>query len=198
MFLKILIDKEDFILELKRLRAFSKSDRFKLNAIDRAPFTLWASDSKNIIRYWECQCQVVYGHTAREAIGQNFLQLFVAEEERSQADIDAKKIIEGKEAPGEFCNNIAIDFSKMGTKVELMTNCFRVYDESSKEWLQAEIAIPTDLDKVIKKHAAIIADYERLKSQITEIKRDQKAFLETVSLKINELKTIAMLGGDSQ
>ena len=49
------VSKDNFIDELKRMRAFSKSDRFKLKVVDSAPFSMWACDEEFIICYWECQ-----------------------------------------------------------------------------------------------------------------------------------------------
>lgn len=185
------ITQDAFLSALKDMRAFTRSDRFKLMTIDRAPFTMWASDENNIIRYWECKGYGVYGLTAEEAIGKDFLTLFVAEAERSQADIDAKRIIAGTDNLGEFVNNIAEDNTQFGPQL-LMTNCFRVPDEDTGKMLQAEIGIPTNLALVNKKYAEIKAAYNKLQSLITEKKANHKSFLESFNLKINNLLNVAL------
>lgn len=184
------ISKDDFIDELKKLRAFSKSDRFKLKVVDNAPFSMWACDEKYIIRYWECECKRIYGYTAEQAIGQRYLELFVAAAERNQSEIECTKIIEGRSAPGEFINNIAVDFDSFGRDVTLMTNCFRIFDEDSQKWLQAEIALPTDVKKVVQKHADILRNYQKLRSMIIQYDSDSKSFLDSVSTRVKNLTAV--------
>ena len=184
------VSKDNFIDELKRMRAFSKSDRFKLKVVDSAPFSMWACDEEFIICYWECQCERIYGYSSKEALGKRFLELFVAAPERNQAEIECTKIIEGRSAPGEFINNIAVDFDSLGRDVTLMTNCFRIFDEESQKWLQAEIALPTDVKKVVQKHADILRSYQKLRSMIAQYENDNKSFLDSVSVRIKELTAI--------
>lgn len=184
------ISKDNFIEELKKLRAFSKSDRFKLKVVDNAPFSMWACDDEYIIRYWECECERIYGYTAKQAIGQRYLELFVAAAERNQSEIECTKIIEGHSAPGEFINNIAVDFDSLGRDVTLMTNCFRIFDEESQKWLQAEIALPTDVKKVVKKHADMLRNYQKLRSMIIQYDSDSKSFLDSVSTRAKNLTAV--------
>jgi len=157
------ISKDDFISELRQIRAYSDIDRFKLAVVDDAPFTMWACGRDCLIKYWECKSSVVYGIDKKDAIDKNYLDLFVSDDERAQSELDAIKIIEGKAKPGEFVNNIAEDHNSSGSKVVLMTNCFRVVDPKSKEPLQAEIALPTDIDEVIEKYKLIIQNAEIFK-----------------------------------
>lgn len=182
------ITEEQFVETLKSIRAFSKEDRFKLEVIDHAPFSMWACDKNYIIKYWEGECSRIYGMGKLEAIGKRYLELFVSEEERNQSELDCNKIIEGKSEPGEFINNVAIDFDSLGREITLMTNCFRVYDRETNEWLQAEIALPTDIEKVTKKHKKIIANYRELQEWKIRQREDMKNYFETF---LNELEIVA-------
>lgn len=182
--------KEDFIDELKKMRAFSESDRFKLKVVDNAPFSMWACDEEYIIRYWECECERIYGYSSEQAIGQRFLELFVAAPERNQAELECAKIIEGRSAPGEFINNIAVDFDSLGRDVTLMTNCFRIFDDESQKWLQAEIALPTDVEKVVQKHANILRNYQKLRSTVVQYENDKKSFLDSIGARVKDLTAV--------
>lgn len=184
------ISKEEFIAELKKIRAFSKSDRFKLKVVDNAPFSMWACDEEFIIRYWECECKRIYGYSSEEAIGKRFLELFVATPERNQAEIECAKIIEGRSAPGEFINNIAVDFDSLGRDVTLMTNCFRIYDDELKKWLQAEIALPTDVEKVVRKYANILRNYQKLRSAVTQYENEIKSLLDSVRARVKNFTAV--------
>lgn len=184
------ISKEDFIAELRKIRAFSKTDRFKLKVVDNAPFSMWACDEEYIIRYWECECERIYGYSSEQAIGKRFLELFVAAPERNQAELECAKIIERRSAPGEFINNIAVDFDSLGRDVTLMTNCFPIFDDESQKWLQAEIALPTDVQKVVQKHANILRNYQKLRSTIVQYENDKKSFLDSVSARIKDLTAV--------
>ena len=184
------ISKEDFIAELRKIRAFSKSDRFKLKVVDNAPFSMWACDEQYIIRYWECECERIYGYSSEQAIGKRFLELFVAAPERNQAELECAKIIEGRSAPGEFINNIAVDFDSLGRDVTLMTNCFPIFDDESQKWLQAEIALPTDVQKVVQKHANILRNYQKLRSTIVQYENDKKSFLDSVGARVKDLTAV--------
>lgn len=185
------ISKEDFIDALKKMRAFSKTDRFKLKVVDNAPFSMWACDEEYIIRYWECECERIYGYSSEQAIGKRFLELFVAEPERNQAELECTKIIEGRSAPGEFINNMAVDFDSLGRDVTLMTNCFPIFDDESQKWLQAEIALPTDVEKVVQKHADMLRNYQKLQSTIVQYENDKKSFLESVGARVKDLTAVA-------
>lgn len=184
------ISKKDFIAELRKMRAFSKSDRFKLKVVDNAPFSMWACDEEYIIRYWECECERIYGYSSEQAIGKRFLELFVAAPERNQAELECAKIIERRSAPGEFINNIAVDFDSLGRDVTLMTNCFPIFDDESQKWLQAEIALPTDVEKVVQKHANILRNYQKLRSTIVQYENDKKSFLDSVNARVKDLTAV--------
>lgn len=184
------ISKEDFLAELRKMRAFSKSDRFKLTVVDNAPFSMWACDEEYIIRYWECECERIYGYSSEQAIGKRFLELFVAAPERNQAELECAKIIERRSSPGEFINNIAVDFDSLGRDVTLMTNCFPIFDDESQKWLQAEIALPTDVEKVVQKHANILRNYQKLRSTIVQYENDKKSFLDSVSARVKDLTAV--------
>lgn len=128
----------------------SREDSIKLAIIDRSPFTLWACDRNYRIVLWNKACVQVYGHPPETAIGAEFAQLFVDDVEAVQAREDCLKIIDHDVA---FKNFLAYDHSKMGTRRTMLTNCFRVWDEGKREYLQAEVALEiSDLQLRVEEH----------------------------------------------
>ncbi len=180
--------REELLKELWELRKWKdeqqaalpkhREDLIRLTLIETAPITMWACDRDCRIVCWNQQAEVVYGFTAKEAIGQNFVQLFVDDCERDQAEKDCHVIIDSGR---EFRNFLAYDVTKAGEKRTMLTNCFRVWDEESKAYLQAELGLEiSDLDTSDKKHrnirelgSALIA--ERGKTE--EIKRAEMSNL---------------------
>jgi PAS domain S-box-containing protein len=80
--------------QLKKRDILSKEDRFKLAIIDRAPFSTWACNRNFSIVFWSAGTAKVYGRTEEEAIGKNYLDLFVSEEERERSAKDCIDVID--------------------------------------------------------------------------------------------------------
>jgi PAS domain S-box-containing protein len=97
------------------------------------------------IRLWSAGAERVYGHRAEDALGKNYLTLFVSDDEREQSRIDCESIIrDGK----VFRNFMAEDVDADGQTHVMLTNCFRIWDAELEEFLQAEISLDiTGLDE---------------------------------------------------
>lgn len=138
------------IKELESVRPISHDEKLLLDIIDRAPFTIWACNRDFIIKLWNKKCEENYGYRASEAIGKSFVELFVSEPEREQSRIDCLAIIDEDTV---FENFLAWDKSRGNKDRVMLTNCFRIYDEGLKEFLQAEVGLEiSDLELRTRDH----------------------------------------------
>jgi len=174
-----------YIEQLKEQRAFSYEDRMKLRIIDEAPFTLWACDRNFLIRLWECQAPAMYGIKKDEALGKEYLTLFVAKDERVASETDCLAIID----EGDVFNNcIAEDVGKRG-KCTVITNCFRVQDVETGEWLQAEIGLDiSNLDEEKEKYARVIALSKQIKAECESYELQISEAVETAKGQLTKFK----------
>ena len=145
----------DYIQKMQTQRAFSEEDQFLLKILDDSPFTIWASDRNCIIKFWEGQCELLYGYKKEQALGKDFVDLFVAEDEKKAAREDQLKIIDS----GEVFHNIANDVAKNGNTLRLLTNCWRMKDPHSDEYWNVEMGLIVDF---------FYQELERLEEIITE------------------------------
>jgi len=131
--------------QLEKQRAFSWEDCLKLSIIDKAPFTMWACNRNFEIVLWAGACEEIYGYSREEAIGKNYLDLFVDKPEREESEKDCIEIIEEDKRQ---TNCFAFDYAKNKDKRNMLTNCFRVHDEFNDRLLQAEVAFEiSDIEK---------------------------------------------------
>lgn len=155
--------REDLILELENLhqqitvlerrRTLTHEEELKLSIIDRAPFTMWASDRHFRIVLWSGKCEQVYGYRAHQVLGENYLELFIDEPERDASRKDCISIIDNDTM---FKNFIAEDVANDGSPRYMLTNCFRIWDEEHQEWIQAELAVEIgDIGFSIKEHRTL-------------------------------------------
>lgn len=172
------MSKEDLLAYIKKLReqrAFTYEDRTKLEMIDKAPFTFWASDKDCRIKLWGGKCFDVYGKTEEDVIGKDYIPLFVSKYESRKARVDCRDIIE----LGTPFNNIANDETHDGVKIVLQTNCFRFYDVETQEPLIAEIGVKTNsiTKQKSKTNQAIILEkkVEKLFKTIDELQNRLEA-----------------------
>ena len=124
--------------EFKKKRSITREDQLKLALIDKAPFTLWACNRDFKIALWNGNCESIYQFKKEDAIGKNYLTLFVGKPERYQSEMDCIKMIDEDYIQKNF---LAWDISKVGNRRTMLTNCFRIWDEDNQEYLQAEIAL---------------------------------------------------------
>ena len=126
------------VSELEGRRAASREDRLKLAILDRAPLSIWACNKKFEIVLWTVGSTKIYKYEKENAIGKNYLQLFVDPPERYQSLIDCCRIVDDDYVQ---TNCLAYDVNQDGEHRTMLTNCFRIWDEDNEEYLQAEVAL---------------------------------------------------------
>lgn len=146
--------------ELEGQRAFTYEDRMKLEILDQSPFTIWASDRDCKITFWDGQCERLYGYTREQAMGRDFVDLFVAIDEKVAARDDQLKIIDH----GKVFHNMANDHGKDGNILQLITICRRIRDIKTGEYWNAEMGLIIDYFEAEKEHLnQVIAESRKSK-----------------------------------
>ena len=171
-----------YIEEMKMKRAFTYEDQMKLVILDNSPFTVWASDRDCKIKLWMGQCETLYGFSSEKAIGKDFVDLFVAEDEKVAARRDQIDIIDNE----AVFHNIANDIGRNGNTLQLITNCRRVRDPVSGEYWNAEMGLIIDyLEQEKDRLKSIVTESQRIKSCVTQFIEDTKQVKEQVSNRKN-------------
>lgn len=174
----------EYIEDLKAKRAFTYEDRMKLAILDRLPFTIWASDRDCIIRFWEGQCERMYGYSKGEVLGRNYVELFVAKDEQAAARRDQIKIIDEND---EF-HNIANDRGRFGNALRLITNCGRIIDPDHGDYLNAEMGVSIAFyEEEQQKLAENIAEGRRIQSFNKQFLADQQQHKDQFQERCNSL-----------
>ena len=177
--------KEELIEEINKLKkekSISREDRLKLKISERVPFTMWACDRNFKIVLWECGSECVYKYRKEDIIGENYLELFVHEYEREQSKKDCIEIIDHDLMQKNF---IATDCSKNGTRPMLATNCFRIWDEETKEYLQAEVSLDiSNLQEKINEYNKCMVDWAR---EIGEKEKTMKILRVSLQTRLDEI-----------
>ena len=159
------------LVDLEKKNDLSYEQLMILLVINSLPFTVWASDRNFRIRFWNKTCENLYGYSKEEAIGKNFVSLFVREEQTLRAEKDHLDIIDN----GKHFHYVTYDKTKDGRVLPLIINCSRVYDILSGEPLNAEIGMTFDfLDE----------EKERLNKKKTEFRKVKdciEQFIETTN-----------------
>lgn len=139
-------------------RAKTKEEDLKLAIFDQIPFTIWAANKEFRIVLWNEYCRTNYGHSAEEAIGKDYVHLFVDEIEAEDSRKDCLAVIDHAAC---FTNFLAYDHAKNGTSRTMLTNCFRILDPAAGEYVQVEIGIPAgELDwNIAKEKHKSLRDY---------------------------------------
>lgn len=164
-----------YIEEIRAKRAFTYEDQMKLAILDNSPFTVWASDRNCIIKLWMGQCESLYGFSSEEVIGKDFVDLFVAKDEKVAARRDQIDIIDNE----AIYHNIANDIGKNGNTLQLVTNCRRIKDPISGEYWNAEMGLIIDyLEQEKDRLKSIVAESQRIKSCVTQFVEDTNQFKE--------------------
>ncbi len=161
----------DHLEKLREERAFTYEDRMKLLILDHSPFTVWASDRDCIIKLWMGQCEALYGYSSREAIGKDYVDLFVAEDEKIAARRDQIEIVDND----KVFHNIANDVAKNGNSVQLITNCRRIQDPDTGEFWNAEMALVVNYFEEEKELLrGRIEESQRIKASIAKFIENKK------------------------
>ncbi len=116
-----------------------------LEILEHAPIAVWAASGGEhdyAIRIWNSGAERLYGYSHDEAIGANYLDLFVNELERDQAIADHERTILQRKT----YRNLARDVTADGSERLILTQGFPLWDPRTSEYLQAEIG--TDVTEI--------------------------------------------------
>ncbi|MCD8377239.1 MAG: PAS domain-containing protein [Candidatus Gastranaerophilales bacterium] len=158
-----------YIEEAQKKRAFDYEDQIKLMILDEAPFTIWTSDRNCIIKLWMGQCEKLYGYSKEEAVGKDFVDLFVADDEKAAARKDQIKIIDDN----EIFHNLANDVAENANTLQLITYCRRIQDPLTGEYWNAEMGVVIDfLEKEKQLLQDKISESRKIKSSVDGFMED--------------------------
>lgn len=125
---------------------FSEVERgLLLEILENAPVAVWAASGEQddfAIRLWNSGAERLYGYSRADALGANYLDLFVNELEREQAIADHERTVKDQEQ----YRNLARDVMADGTERLILTQGFPLWDSRTNEFLQAEIG--TDVTEI--------------------------------------------------
>lgn len=155
--------------ELESLRQFVDTSQvaLKLAIFDRLPMPIWACDRDCRIVFWNTGAARLYGYSAEEAIGQDFVELFVNEPEREKARCDCIEIIDNDRP----IKNMADDIDKHGNTRKLVTQCFAAYNVEDHPGLQVEISYEVqDIDRLQSELMRIQEAYLRAQEEREELR----------------------------
>lgn len=113
-----------------------------IEVLHRGQLAVWVADNADAqyaIRHWSKGAESLYGFTRAEAIGKNYVDLFVNPKEQAEAYDTHRRIVEDDEEFG--WNYAAYDISKDGNVHTVLGNSFRVWDPAFDRYLYAEIGI---------------------------------------------------------
>jgi PAS domain S-box-containing protein len=138
----------------------------KLAIFDRLPMPIWACDRDCRIVFWNAGAARLYGYSAEEAIGKDFVNLFVNKPEREKARIDCVDIIDNSRP----IKNMADDIDKHGNTRKLVTQCFPIYNVEGHSGLQVEISYEVqDIERLQAELAEMQEAYKRTEAQREEL-----------------------------
>lgn len=109
-----------------------------LEFFDGAPVSMWACDKDYKIVLWNSGAEAIYGVKKIDAIGRNYLTLFVDAAERAQSKVDCDRVI--NEGWTQY-NCLAYDSGPTGRRRHMLTNVFRICHPLTGDHLQAEIGV---------------------------------------------------------
>ncbi len=156
----------------------SLSERLAVALVKKAHVSIWAADRDQRIVLWNSGAEKIYGHSERDALGKNYLELIVDEVERDQSGADCRRIIDTDYRQD---NCLAYDHDTSGKRTHMLTNCFRITDPTTGEHYQAEIGIEiSDLGLKDQEHR-----------ELREVGRERLA----VQKKALELRRQALIAG---
>lgn len=180
---------EDALGELKKIRAFSYVDQMKLKILELMPFTMWASDEKYQIKFWELNCETFYKSKKEDSLNKNYLDhFFVSDIQKPQAKRDHKTIIKGRQLP---FYNIAHDVDTEGNTVDLITICHRIEDINQKDnfWL-VEVGVKVDIEDLEKKYDREELEYKNITNRLKRFWDDTRECGKTCFEKERECEDI--------
>ena len=163
----------------------NREEWLMLEILKQMDFTIWACDRELKIQLWEGSCEKIYGKKREEAIGQNYLDMFVAPLEQYQSKKDALHIIDTGEPQGmRYCE----DVDSRGFPIQVITQCCRIIEKKDgKEIpLQAEMAINANIEKLIRESEEFISIQKTEQKEIERSREDCISKLEACKKRILE------------
>ena len=168
----------DYIKECQTKRAFTYEDQIKLAILDNSPFSIWASDRNCIITLWSGQCENMYGYSASDIEGKNYLDVFVADDEKATAAKDHLSIVDD----GKPFHNLARDEHLDGSHPLILTNCFRIRDPKSGDFWYAEMGLNVEFfDDELQKYNEMVTTSKRIKASRHNMEVYAEQFKEQIS-----------------
>ncbi|MFD3425316.1 ATP-binding protein [Nocardia fluminea] len=152
--------------------------------------SMWAAagpEEDYAIRLWNRGAEQLYGFTRDEALGENYLTLFVNELERGQAMADHDDIVRS----GREFRNLANDIMSDGTERLLLTVGFPLDDRITGERLLAEVGI--DVTDVPLEDAARLT-----RSREEAIRVSEGAARDALTEQLRELVVALTLSGTGE
>lgn len=140
----------------------------KLAILDNIPMPVWACDRNCRIVFWNKAAERLYGYSTEQAIGKDFVDLFVYEPERDQARKDCCEIIDQRRP----IRNMANDKDIHGITRPLVTHCFPIYGVGGHDGLQVEVSYEIgDIDRLQRELEQLQREYESKKQEEQEVAR---------------------------
>ena len=168
----------EYIRDCQTKRAFCYEDQIKLAILDKSPFSIWASDRDCRITLWAGQCENMYGYKATDMIGKNYIDMFVAEDEKSTAAKDHLSIVDD----GKPFHNLARDEHIDGSHPLILTNCFRIRDPKSGDSWYAEMGLNVEFfDDELRKYNEMVTTSQRIKASRHNLESYAEQFKEQIS-----------------
>ncbi len=153
--------------EMKRQLGGSQA-QLKLAIFDRLPMPVWACDKNCRIVFWNDAAARLYDYSAEEAIGKDFVDLYVNKPEQEKARIDCVDIIENNKP----IKNMANDIDKHGNTRTLVTQCFALYNVGGHPGLQVEISYEVqDIERLQEELVRMQEAYKRAQMESEELQR---------------------------
>jgi PAS domain S-box-containing protein len=181
--------------DLENIRhAISGPDaELKIAIFDRLPMPVWACDRNCRIVFWNDAATRLYGYLATEAVGKDFVELFVNVPEREKARVDCADIIDNNRP----IRNMADDIDKHGTTRTLVTQCFPLYNVQGHAGLQVEVSYEVqDIQRLQSELQNLQAAYRRAQEDREELQRKLLEVTRTRALKALESIVEAVRGSN--
>ena len=182
-------DVKEAIEQFKEIKAFTHKDQMILNIVDCLKFNIWAADRDCIITFWTGNCEEYYGIKEKDAIGKNFVELFVKEEEKEDAIKMQKEIIDKKETQ---YHSFANDYARTAqTNLILSTFDAAIKDIETGDYWNAEMAFRCDPEKALNKlnsYQEIAEDVKKIKEEFYNIFNSFKKQKNILSKHVKKIK----------
>lgn len=147
--------------------------QIKLAIFDHLPNPIWACDRDCKIVFWNEGATRLYGYSRDEALGKDFVKLFVNPPEQEKARVDCADIIDNKRS----IKNMADDIDKHGNTKTVVTQCFPLYNIAGHLGLQVELSYE-------------VQDVDRLKEELSDLQekfREEKKRSDAIQKQLLEV-----------